>query len=329
VWRSPSGLGWTVAVVLCFGVLGLIWLLPPVRRRACEREAVCATCRRHRVVGRVAVLVFVTLLCVGAVTRAHVALTPGPIECRSEITANGDVQPDPNLSSEDAASPAWNTVRQAVVAPMSGGALLASAALGMRRCAGPPLLVTFWWPPRTGGGTTVGDTFVTWIPEWPGAGRSGEQATNTYAFGAGEQSYVRFGPDIFNSTPAAERLARHEGHHLDQWAVFTLGGGPLAFPVSYYTDTAFFPFSRNHFERAAGLSDGNYPIPDSYGPDPVWPLVGLIALVLVVLLRTRLRLLSRMLVGGREQRRRHLPDRCPRHSTGWFRPVGRPNTPGP
>ncbi|MGC5165300.1 hypothetical protein [Luteimicrobium sp. DT211] len=274
-------------------------------------------------------LVFVTLLCVGAVTRAYVALTPGPIECRSEITTNGDVQPDPAMSPDDSTAPVWDTIRQVVVAPMSGGALLTSAVLGMRQCAGPPLIVTFWWPPRTGGGTTVGDTFVTWIPDWTGTAKDRQRTTNVYAFGAGEESFVRFGPDIFTSTTDAELLARHETHHLDQWAVFTLGGGPLAFPVSYYTDTAFFPISRNHFERAAGLSDGNYPIPDSYGPDPVWPLVAAIGLVLVILLRTRLRLLSRMLVGGREQRRRHLPDRCPRHSTGWFRPVRKPQTPGP
>jgi hypothetical protein len=170
---------------------------------------------------------------------------------------------------------------------------------------------------------------VTWIPDWSDTAKSGERTTNAYAFGAGEESFVQFGPDISPSTADAERLARHETHHLDQWAVFTLGGGPLAFPVSYYTDTAFFPGSRNHFERAAGLSDGNYPIPDSYGPDPVWPLVAVIGLVLVVVFRTRLRLLSRVLVGGREQRRRSLTERCPRHSTGWFRSIRQPETAEP
>lgn len=61
--------------------------------------------------------------------------------------------------------------------------------------------------------------------------------------------------------------------------MFTLAGGPLAFPVSYYLDSAFFPDSLNHFERAAGLSDGGYPIPDSYRPDPIWWLVAVIGIV--------------------------------------------------
>lgn len=32
--RVAVGLGWSVTVLVCFGLAGLIWLLPPVRRRA-------------------------------------------------------------------------------------------------------------------------------------------------------------------------------------------------------------------------------------------------------------------------------------------------------
>lgn len=117
------------------------------------------------------------------------------------------------------------------------------------------------------------------------------------------------------------QLGEHESHHLDQWAVFTLAGGPLAFPTAYHLDNAFFPYSLNHFERAAGLALGGYPIPDSYGPDPLWRLVAVISVVSAVAFRSRLRLLSRVLVGGREQLRRSRPQRCPRHSTGWFRRI--------
>jgi hypothetical protein len=43
-----------------------------------------------------------------------------------------------------------------------------------------------------------------------------------------------------------------------QWAVLTVIGGPLAFPVAYGIDDFFFPGSRNHFERLAGLEQGGY-----------------------------------------------------------------------
>lgn len=54
-------------------------------------------------------------------------------------------------------------------------------------------------------------------------------------------------------------LAGHEARHRPQWAVLTVIGGPFAFPIAYGIDDFFFPASRNHFERMAGLEAGLYP----------------------------------------------------------------------
>jgi hypothetical protein len=43
-----------------------------------------------------------------------------------------------------------------------------------------------------------------------------------------------------------------------QWAIGTVIAGPLALPVAYAVDEFFFPGSRNHFERWAGLDTGGY-----------------------------------------------------------------------
>jgi hypothetical protein len=63
-----------------------------------------------------------------------------------------------------------------------------------------------------------------------------------------------------------EALASHEARHRPQWAVMTVIGGPLALPVAYAVDDFFFPGSRNHFERQAGLESGGY---RSSGTGPV------------------------------------------------------------
>ena len=54
-------------------------------------------------------------------------------------------------------------------------------------------------------------------------------------------------------------LAGHEARHRPQWAIATVVAGPLAFPIAYGIDDFFFPASRNHFERMAGLESGFYP----------------------------------------------------------------------
>lgn len=67
-----------------------------------------------------------------------------------------------------------------------------------------------------------------------------------------------------------QALAQHEARHRSQWAVLTVIGGPLAFPIAYGVDDFFFPGSRNHFERLAGLKAGGY---QHVGSAPVigWP----------------------------------------------------------
>lgn len=62
-------------------------------------------------------------------------------------------------------------------------------------------------------------------------------------------------------SPRTQRLAEHEARHTDQWAAFSLVGGPAAFPALYALDEAFFPGAFNHFERQAGLDDGGYDTP--------------------------------------------------------------------
>jgi hypothetical protein len=92
---------------------------------------------------------------------------------------------------------------------------------------------------------------------------------------------------------------------VTQWAVGSLIAGPLAFPAAYILDGALFPASRNHFERAAGLADGDYPpAPDNW-PAPRWPDTAAIRIILLLILRRRLRWLSRVTVGGRSQARAH------------------------
>jgi len=65
-------------------------------------------------------------------------------------------------------------------------------------------------------------------------------------------------PGFTISKEQLRTLIGHEARHRAQWAVLTVIGGPLAFPVAYAIDNFFFPGSRNHFERLAGLESGGY-----------------------------------------------------------------------
>ena len=60
-------------------------------------------------------------------------------------------------------------------------------------------------------------------------------------------------------------LVGHEAVHRTQWAVGTVAGGPLAFPIVYGITNFFFPGARNPFERMAGLEAGFY-TPTGTGP---------------------------------------------------------------
>ena len=305
-----------LALMLCFGAAGLLWLLPSWRRRRAERLAHCAKCRRHQGARTVLFVGFAAVLTIGAGTRAYASVEP-PILCHSHVSSSGEVRPEPLLELASADSRGWNTTRRIIVAPTSGLALIGGRAAGMHQCSGPPLLVTFWWPPRASGGTTIGDTFLTWTPDL-----DQDETTRRRLFGTGisaEGSFVRFGPNISTRRISEERLGRHETRHLDQWAVFTVAGGPLALPIAYYVDSLFFPLSRSHFERHAGLAEGGYAPPPDGGPAPLWAPITVLGIGLLVATRTHFRLLFRTLAHGRRELTRSRPNRCPRHTTGWSR----------
>jgi len=87
-------------------------------------------------------------------------------------------------------------------------------------------------------------------------------------------------------------VAAHEARHRPQWAVATIIGGPLAFPIAYTVDDFFFPGPRNHFERLAGLDAGGYshePTGPVLGPAQIAVLAVLGAGIAVALVRVRSR----------------------------------------
>jgi hypothetical protein len=282
-----------ISAVVCFGAVGLLWFLVRRRRSGVRGRAG----RRRRTWLQIFVGSFVILQAVGAGATAYRAVEP-PLLCHAHLFPDGRVQTEPHL--QDVSPPrTWRIARDVVNAPTTGLGLLVSSAAGMRECAGPPLTVTFWEPPRlSGGGSTIGSTFVAWMPAdydsssiLPGA-HGFAAATDRRELDA---PYVRYGPNISETRANELELARHESRHTDQWAVLTLIGGPLAFPLAYYTDSAFFPGSRNHFERAAGLADGNYRPPPDDKPAPLPGAVAVTGAVLGLVLRRRIRWLWRIL----------------------------------
>jgi hypothetical protein len=76
-------------------------------------------------------------------------------------------------------------------------------------------------------------------------------------------------------------VTAHESRHRPQWAVATVLGGPLAFPVVYTITDLFFPDARNPFERMAGLRAGNYNPYSKAEPVLHWPQIGALAVVAV------------------------------------------------
>ena len=98
---------------------------------------------------------------------------------------------------------------------------------------------------------------------------------------------ILLSPGFNISKDQRRTLVGHEARHRAQWAVLTAMGGPLAFPVAYAVDNFFFPGSRNHFERLAGLESGGYthvgygPV---LGPAQLAALGALAAIIVVALL---------------------------------------------
>ena len=300
-----------LACVICFGLAGLVWSLPRLRNRRLRRVTICETCAAHQRVRNVAVFAVAVLLVGGSLARLETALVP-QTRCHSHISQDGEVRPEPLL---DISPPRpWAVTRSVLAAPISGVGVLTGWALGMESCSGPPLLVMFWPPPRTsGGGTTFGDVFVAWLPpRTPAKGRGGENSN-----GSTDEKYIRFGPNISQTRVNEAELGSHESRHVDQWALGTLLAGPFAFPLAYVVDGMFFPGSRNHFERDAGLSRGGYPPVADNWPTPVWPQASGPIAVAAFAWRRRLRWMIRVAVGGRQRARMCAPGRCPVHTTGW------------
>jgi hypothetical protein len=99
-------------------------------------------------------------------------------------------------------------------------------------------------------------------------------------------------PGFNLSRERLREVVAHEARHRVQWTVGTVIGGPLAFPVVYGIDDFFFPGSRNHFERQAGLEAGGYDRTGTgpvLGPAQLAVLAVLAAIILVALLRARRR----------------------------------------
>lgn len=315
-----SSLMWGVVSVLGLGLVGLLLTLPPVRRRRAARAEVCATCRRHRRRRRTAAALLTGLLVVGALGRSWAVASPPPA-CGTTTSPGETEQRDAPLGPTHGLL--WDAARGLVTAPVSGLALLGSTAAGMSTCDAQPVLVTFR-PAASGGGTTVGDTFVAWMP----TAEDRDPRLETLGVPAGSLPYgdVRgrpFGPRITSSRADAHRLAAHESRHTDQWTVATLVAGPLAYPSLYFLTDALLPGGRNPFEQDAGLDAGGYDAPSSSGPAPRWGTVAVLGGLLLLVLTRRLRWLSRVVRGGRPAAVAHAEDRCPLHSPGWFAPPPR------
>ncbi|MCX5528766.1 hypothetical protein OG342_38965 [Streptomyces bobili] len=154
---------------------------------------------------------------------------------RGVVTAGAVVQLASGASFAAAGSEGggglWETTRAVVNAPVSGAALLYGVGKG--------------------GEVHRGDHGTTAVVLDDGVVRAGTM------FGTVFLTDQRMEAD----SPRTQRLAEHEARHADQWAAFSLAGGPAAFPALYALDEAFFPGAFNHFERLAGLDDGGYDTP--------------------------------------------------------------------
>lgn len=181
----------------------------------------------------------------------------------------------------------WLQTRQALTAPVSGLARHYVADRGGGLCQGRSMTLAFLPSAASDSSVAVGSIVL-----------------------AGGQTSIREG-----DWPA---LASHESRHVTQWATLTLAAGPLAMPLLYAVDEAFFPQSRNHFERAADLEDGGYAQPEAYGPRPQWTKAGVVGLLILTVGRRRLRWVCRVVTGGAAAAVASEPGRCPLHSRGWF-----------
>jgi hypothetical protein len=223
MWQGVCPVLRVLACVLCFGLAGLIWSLPWLRRRRLARAARCHVCAgapqmahlgavhsRNGARGRFAR---------AAADRDH----PADLVAR-HIAEDGTVQPEP--MREISPPEPWTATRSVLFAPISGVGVLGGWAMGMESCTGPPLLVMLWLPPKTsGGGSTLGDVFVAWMP--PRGSTAGALSEDGYGI-VNKERYLRYGPNISQRRVNEAELGLHASRHVDQWAVGTILAGPLA-----------------------------------------------------------------------------------------------------
>jgi hypothetical protein len=287
--QALTGVLSVVGATLAFGVLGLLvatWRIRRARSDGPVELATCPDCRRRRQRAVIGVTALVGLVIAGTAMSVHQQVSgPALPSCVREL---------PSPETDDAGDPfaqlaggMWKHTRRALTAPVTG---LTRHFLG-----------------GSGGGMCDGGSMT--LASMP-AGASGSSVA------VGSIVLTESGSSL--RTGASRKLARHESRHVSQWAAFTLVGGPAAMPALYVVDDAFFPESRNHFERAAGLWAGGYEQPESFGPRVDWPKAGLVALIAWGLGWRRVRWASRVLTGGAGAGRAAHTGLCPVHSRGWF-----------
>jgi hypothetical protein len=255
VGRRDEPAGWIEAVlrILGTGVLGIWHLRPAARRARAGRRRSCSGCRkRHRRLLRtlsgLIVLQVVGMAGLLAVGLGAPACSPPPALNQAEAIAYTTPDGGP-----------WLRARQLVTAAPTGVALLWAKTRDAEICRFMPngTLVARMESGYVRGGTMYGHAFLTYSHrQW---------------------TYAELVP-----------IKRHESRHTVQWTMGTVVAGPLGFPVAYSVDELFAPGAHNHFERAAGLTDGGYAVPDRPPPTLVRVFLALVVVGLVLFERHRL-----------------------------------------
>lgn len=228
--RRLAGAG---ALFLTFGVVGML-ALPRRRTRLAEAARSCARCRRsQRRRGRAFGVYAGACLALIVVRLALLVEQPQPCQPEAKATAveTAEFEAAPPVSAD-------RLLRAVTVSVPAGAGFVYSRAVSADTCA--------FRPQRL---------YVAHVVDG---------YTGRAAFSLGDFVLSHPVPEL-----SPERVLDYESHeaeHAWQWSVFTAAAGPLAFPVSYLFDEAFFPRAYNHFERDAGLHDGRYSAPDRPPP---------------------------------------------------------------
>ena len=280
--------GWVEVVLraLGTGLLGLWWSRPAAMRHRRQRRRECSGClhRYHRVMRVLSILVWLQIA--GVVFLLGYGVRPPTCQPPGWSSFNGATRYV--TPTRDWVIP----VRQVITAGNSGLAVAYGTALGADMCDYAPngTLIGRMNQGFARGGTTYGHTYLT-SPE-------------------PEFTYSQMAP-----------VMRHESRHTDQWALFTLLGGPMAFPLAYSVDEVFAPGPYNNFERDAGLADGGYVLPDTPSPTTTRLIVAAAIAAVVIFERHHVRRQIRLLV--------MLVHRLKAAEPPWWYAHTKPVAPGP